>query len=189
MRSPIFFALGALACASAQELPQEPGPRHPVVETIREQEILTPVPVRVSLPASMGADTVAVRFRTRGAQDWTTRELFRIGQTWRGEVPCLEVSTITGELQYYVVARDEAGKLIATSGSARWPHTTTIFNHLPTGPRGLPNAPTPWRCPDPADCPPDFPGCQAPPLMRTPCSNDDDCGDARCAWDGYCEAR
>jgi hypothetical protein len=186
---PALFVVSLSACASTQEVARDPGPAYPLVETVREQEILTPVPMRVSLPASLGADSVAVRFRTRGTRQWSARELYRVGQTWRGEVPCLEVSTITGDLQYYLVALDEKGHLVASSGSQNDPHTTTIYNHLSHGARSLPNAPTPWRCPDPADCPPDFPGCNAPPPLRTPCSTDNDCGDGRCEWDGYCEAR
>jgi hypothetical protein len=45
------------------------------------------------------------------------------------------------------------------------------------------------RCHDPADCPPDFPGCPAYAVVRPRCATDEECpGAARCAWDGYCDA-
>jgi len=63
----------------------------------------------------------------------------------------------------------------------------TVVGSLPGGPRGLAGAPPPQRCHDPADCPPDFPGCPAYAFVRPPCSSDSDCDyDSFCEWDGYC---
>jgi hypothetical protein len=175
----------ASGCLTARPA-RDPGPAEPSVEVVPEQEILTPVPVRARLPARLGVDSVALRYRTRGTRDWSSTELFRAGQTWSGEVPCREVSTITGDLQYYLVARNSGGRLIATSGTASWPHVTSIRYRLPSGARGLPGELPEWRCPDPADCPPGFPGCPSQELLRPACSSNGDCDRGYCAWDGYC---
>src|SRR5262249_20673579 len=60
---------------------------------------------------------------------------------------------------------------------------------LPDGPQALPGQTAPTRCHDPADCPPDFPGCPRYAFRRPACRGDADCGEeGRCAWDGYCGA-
>ena len=166
----------------------EPGPRTPIVEQIREQEILTPVPVRLRLPSWIGAERVLVHYRSFGSQEWSALELARRGQTWDGAVPCLEVSTITGDLQYYLTAYDDDDRLVLSTGTESWPHLVSVHYRLDGGPRGLPGAPSPLRCPDPADCPPDFPGCPATVLARAPCDDDAHCPNGQgCNWDGYCD--
>jgi hypothetical protein len=168
----------------------DPGPPAPIVERIQEQEILTAVPVKLRLPRWIGAERVMVHYRGFGAGDWSRLELARRGQSWSGEVPCLEVSTITGDLQYYLAAYDEADRLVASTGSRSWPHVVTVRYRLDGGARGLPGERAPQRCADPADCPPDFPGCPPALLARAPCDVDEDCPERQgCAWDGYCDGR
>jgi hypothetical protein len=116
-------------------------------------------------------------------------ELARSGQTWTGEVSCHQVSTVTGDTRYFFVALDADGELVGGSGSPDWPHVATIVGSLPSGARALPSGLVPLRCHDPADCPPDFPGCPAYAFNRKACHADRDCNDPdRCAWDGYCGA-
>lgn len=155
----LVLSLAACAPAAVAPAPVETGhPVQPVFENIEEQEILTAVPVRLRLPSWVRADRVLLHFRTFGTREWTTLELGGGGSTWAGTVPCLEVSTITGELEYYVTAFDD-DRLVLSTGTRSWPHTVTVRYRLESGPRGLGGAPRPLRCPDPADCPPDFPGC------------------------------
>src|SRR5262245_46672658 len=66
----------------------DPGPPMPVVEYVTSQEILTPLPLRVRLPARYGAERVLVFVLTWGSRDWAVVELARDGQTWSGEVSC-----------------------------------------------------------------------------------------------------
>src|SRR4051812_1209551 len=80
------LALFVVSCVTAS--PTEPGPAAPVVEYFRQQEILTPLPVRVRLPAATGAEHVVVLVRTWGSRGWHPMELTRAGQTWSGEVSC-----------------------------------------------------------------------------------------------------
>ncbi len=169
--------------------PVGPDPATPRVEYLEHQEILTPLPLRVSLPSHLGAEHVLVLVKLWGLRDWSSLELHRSGQTWSGEVSCRAVSTITGDTRYFVLALDGEGRTVVSSGSPGFPHVATIVGKLPEGPRALPGDPAPLRCHDPADCPPDFPGCPAYAVARPRCSADDDCpGAARCAWDGYCDA-
>jgi hypothetical protein len=63
----------------------------------------------------------------------------------------------------------------------------TIVGALPDGPQSLAGEAPLLRCHDPADCPPDFPGCPAYALVRPPCESDGDCGGGSCAWDGFCD--
>jgi len=180
------FAATALACGSSTTL-VEPGPAVPVVEYVQKQEILTPLPVRVRLPASTGAEHVVMLYRTWGSRGWRQKELSRRGQTWSGEVTCREVSTVTGDTKYFFVAVDDAGEVVAGSGAPDWPHVATVVGALPDGAQALPGGTLPLRCHDPADCPPDFPGCPSYAVNRRACRTDRDCGgESACAWDGYC---
>lgn len=182
------ITLSMTACGHAATS-TDPGPNAPVVEALRTQEILTPLPLRVSLPRSTGAEHVIVLFKPWGLRGWRQIELARSGQTWSGEVSCREVSTVTGDTRYFFLALDEKGDVVGGSGSPSWPHLATIVRALPDGPQSLAGAPLPARCHDVADCPPDFPGCPAYDVRRRACASDGDCKEGvRCAWDGYCGA-
>lgn len=186
MRILVLSALSVFACACAPSF-IEPGPAAPEVHYVLRQEILAPLPLRVRLPARDGAEHVVVLFRTWGSQGWRARELERVGQTWSSEVSCREVSTVTGDTKYFFVILDGAGEVVGGSGSADWPHVATIVGALPDGPQSLPGDAALLRCHDPADCPPDFPGCPAYAVQRRFCRQDRDCAEStRCAWDGYC---
>lgn len=184
-------AIVALAAASCGTVgPTEPGPAVPTVEYVTRQEVLTPLPLRVRMPAASGTEHVVVLVRTWGSRGWHPMELSRTGQTWSGEVSCREVSTVTGDTKYFFVALDADGNPVGGSGSPEWPHVATIVGSLPDGAQTLPGGVIPMRCHDPADCPPDFPGCPAYAMRRRSCRSNDDCGETqRCGWDAYCESR
>lgn len=181
-------ALLAAGCGRPPELPVDPGPPAPEVEYVTRQEILTPLPLRVRLPARYRAEYVLVFFHTWGSRDWGVLPLARAGQTWAGEVSCREVSTVTGDTKYFFLALDKKGNPVATSGSEEWPHVATIVGELPDGPQTIPGEEAPLRCHDPADCPPDFPGCPAYAFRRPACQSNMDCGEGgHCSWDHYCD--
>ena len=182
------LVLSVFAMSCAPTVLVEPGPATPEVQYLTRQEILTPLPLRVRLPAAEGAEHVIVLFRTWGSRGWRNLELARVGQTWSGEVSCREVSTVTGDTKYFFVVLNGEGEPVGGSGSPDWPHVATIVGTLPDGPQSLPGDQATLRCHDPADCPPDFPGCPAYSMHRRSCRGDRDCGEGggRCAWDGYC---
>jgi hypothetical protein len=165
----------------------DPGPSRPIIEHVQRQEILTPLPLRVRLPATYDVEHVLVLVLPWGLREWEVLELDRHGQTWSGEVSCRQVSTVTGDTRYFFLALDGAGEIVADSGSPDWPHVATIVQALPDGPQGLAGDLRPRRCHDPADCPPDFPGCPAYTVLRPACQSYEDCDSGTCAWDGYCE--
>jgi hypothetical protein len=195
MRSSSFCALCAvpssvlvLSCRPPETaVVPAPEPIQPVVEFVSTQEILTPLPLRVWLPARYGADRVLVFFKTWGSRRWDSLELARADQMWAGEISCREVSTVTGDTHYYFLAVDTENRAVIGSGWPEWPHVATVVSKLPDGPRSLAGMAPPNRCHDPADCPPDFLGCPAYAVRRPACHENADCrGDTRCDWDGYC---
>jgi hypothetical protein len=193
MRLLLGFAIALVTCScerpASTPLDLTPEPATPTVEYVWRQEILTPLPVRVRLPARYGAERVVVFYRTWGSSDWAPLELVRRGQTWSGAVSCREVSTVTGDTRYFFVAVDGKGHEVVGSGWPEWPHVVTVVRALEDGPQSLDGLGAPARCNDPADCPPDFPGCPAYAVRRPACRSDDDCSHGgRCAWDGYCDA-
>lgn len=191
MRLGFVFMLltAAAACAPLPSPVTDLGPAAPIIEHVAKQEVLTPLPLRVRLPASYAVEHVLVLVLTWGSDDWQVVELDRRGQTWSGEVSCRQVSTVTGDTRYFFLALDHAGEVVAGSGSPNWPHVATVVGSLPGGAQGLDGEAPPGRCHDVADCPPDFPGCPAYALLRPPCSTSDDCrAGSACEWDGYCSA-
>ncbi|HEY3498604.1 MAG TPA: hypothetical protein VGK73_28130 [Polyangiaceae bacterium] len=158
----------------------------PAEQRRAEQGILTPVPVSVELPHGMPAARVLVHYRIFGAPRWTTLELSREGRSerFRGAIPCLEVSTITGDIHYYIRVHDEEGAVLAFSGSRAYPYVVKVIH-----PSERPDlARSGARCPDPADCPPGLIGCPSEVIEQVPCRSDADCeGGASCSWEGFCE--
>jgi hypothetical protein len=181
--------LQACAPREQQAVAVDPGPPQPTIETVPYQEILSPVPVRVRFPTRLGVDHVILYYRTFGERTWNALRLMRSGQTWYGAIGCLEVSTITGYLQFFLHGQDPNGNVVVATGTPSGPHVVQIASRLESGPTGLPGDPPTWRCVDPADCPPGFAGCPSYVPRRPECWTNADCpqGDY-CAWDGYCDS-
>jgi len=149
-----------------------------------ERGILTPVPIELELPGELEAARVLVHYRIHGSNAWTTLELRRRGSKWDGAIPCLEVSTITGDVRFYVRIHDVRGEVIAFSGSRHDPYRVAIVHDSLRAPDAADGA----RCPDPSDCPPGLPGCPSEKVEKVPCRSDSDCeGEMSCGWDGFCE--
>ena len=135
--APLSVVLVA-ACGHAP-VSTDPGPNVPVIEHVRTQEVLTPLPLRVSLPRKMGAEHVVVLFKPWGVRGWKQVELPRRSdtQTWSGEVSCREVSTVTGDTKYFFLALDDNGEVVGGSGSPDWPHLATIVGKMEEGAQSL----------------------------------------------------
>jgi len=179
-------ALGFAPAASAEE-PQGPRILHlpPPERHEAEQGILTPIPIQLAIPENVPAHRVLAHYKIRGAPDWTTLELIQSGGKWQGAIPCLEVSTITGDVAYYVRVHDQEGNVVAYSGTRHDPYRVLIVHDSARTAATLDRP----SCPDPADCPLGLPGCPSEIVEKVPCASDDDCeGEATCGWDGFCAA-
>jgi hypothetical protein len=158
----------------------------PQLERHADQGILRPVPILADLPADVAirARRVLVHYRLWGDPDWTTLELQRTGARYEGAIPCLEISTVTGDLKYYIRVHDVEGRVIATGASRAGPYLVKIKHDtmLEPGEEGA------AKCPDPADCPRGLLGCPSERVIQIACKTDTDCeGGATCSWRGFCE--
>lgn len=157
----------------------------PESQRLAEQGILRPVPVVADLPLDISIKTrrVLVHYRLWGDPDWTTLELRRSGAQYEGAIPCLEISTVTGDLKYYIRVHDAEGKVIATGASRADPYRVTIKHD-----EQLESSTSRAKCPDPADCPRGLPGCPSERVIEIACQSDKDCeGGSTCSWRGFCE--
>jgi hypothetical protein len=152
-------APGGPAVAAATTAADKPAPGEIVHEAPAEQAVLTPVPIYVELPEGVTAAKVTVRYKPFGATAWKSIEMSRRKDGYGVEVPCLDVGSTTGDLEYYIVASDAGGDVAAFSGTRNSPHKVPIKNELSGDPPHLPGKPPPAQCQDVSDCPPGFPGC------------------------------
>jgi hypothetical protein len=155
----------------------------PVQERREEQGILRPIPISVELPGDVGwnAARVLVSYRLWGEPGWTTIQLRAVGQRYEGAIPCLEVSTVTGDFRYYIRVHDAHGRVIAQGASRASPYIVTIKHDAM-----LTTAPSRAKCPDPTSCPPGFPGCPSE-IVDVVCESDSDCEEGtECNPRGIC---
>ena len=136
-----------------------------------EQATLTPVPLYAELPKGTVAARMQAFYRPFGSPGWKSLELRSVGSGWGGEIPCLDVGSATGTLVYYLQAFDAEKNLISWSGTRGAPDSVPIKSVIEGEAPHLPGQQAPLRCPDPGDCPPEFPGCHgakvdAPPLCE-----------------------
>ncbi len=135
---------------------------------VSEQQVNTPVPIYIEVPADLGVKKVTLRYKPFGATNWKPLDMQKVGDGWGIEVPCSEVTT-TGDLKYYITADDDAGT-VATAGSRNEPYKVTIKNEIDSDPPTLPGKKAPKQCASSTDCPPGFPRC-----VDAQCGGDDDC--------------
>ncbi len=153
------------------------------------QAMLTPVPLYVELPADVTAAKVYARYKPFGATSWKTAQMHKVGKGWGVELPCLDSGTMAGNLEYFVLATDAAGDVVATTGSAGAPHRVPISAKLEGQAPHLPGEPPPSACADPSDCPPGFPGCKAVKgASGAACDSDAECAKGYVCNASLCEA-
>ncbi|MEP7120887.1 MAG: hypothetical protein ABJE95_08260 [Byssovorax sp.] len=133
-----------------------------------EQATLTPVPLYVELPKGIVAARVQAFYKPFGSPAWKSIELRRVGAGWGAEIPCLDVGSATGTLGYYLQAFDAEKNLLSWSGTRAVPDTVPIRSSIEGEAPHLPGEQAPLRCPDPGDCPPEFPGCHGAKVDAPP---------------------
>jgi hypothetical protein len=157
-----------------------------------EQAILTPVPLYAELPDGVTAVKVIARYKAFGTTEWKTIELRKVGNGYGAEVPCQEIGSTTGDLQYYLQATDAGGDVVSTSGSRNAPNKVAIKNELSGDAPHLPGKPPPSQCRDASDCPPGLPGCPAAKKSGgkgwgASCDKDSECSSGLACKNGSCE--
>jgi hypothetical protein len=182
-----WLTLSSLASASEPVGGGPPEVLHvPTLERHADQGILRPVPISIGLPPAVAkrARRVLVHYRLWGEPDWTTLEMRSTGKTFEGAIPCQEISTVTGDLKYYIRVHDAEGRVIATGASLVRPYRVAIKHDstLAPGEKGA------GKCPDPSDCPVGLLGCPSERVVDVPCQSDRDCDQGKtCSWRGFCE--
>jgi hypothetical protein len=120
-------------------------------------EIQTRRPIPVECHSDEEAAAVELRYKPFGG-DWKTVKMTKKGDSFRGEIPCGETKT-AGDLKVYARAKDAAGETIDNWGSKNKPTNYTMGESVTGEPPAYTGEKAPDRCPDSAECPPDFPGC------------------------------
>lgn len=153
-----------------------------------EQAILTPIPIYVELAEDVKPTKVYVRYKAFGQTAWKTAELHALGSGFGGEIPCLDVGSMNGDLDYFVQATDASGDVVAAAGSAKKPLHVAVRAKLEGKPPHLPGQPPPVACADPADCPPGFPGCRkVDGGSGAACESSSECGSGFTCSERRCE--
>lgn len=123
-----------------------------------EQVVNTPVPIYIEIPEEVGAVKATLRYKPFGGNKWKTLEMPRVGDGYGAEIPCEDVTT-TGDIKYFIIAKDDAGDPVGTAGSMKEPYKVPIKNEIEDEPKPLPGKKAPEECKAKEDCPPGLPGC------------------------------
>lgn len=163
------------------------------VTPVPEQAVNTPVPIYVELADDLRPAKVEVRYKPFGATEWKTLGMRKVGDGYGVEIPCTEVGTVTGDINYYVQAVDTSGDIAATAGSRTAPLKVTIKNDLAGDAPHMPGKPAPAQCAD-STCPPNFPGCKAKAGgghgdkgFGSACAADNECQEGLACKSGECQ--
>lgn len=123
-----------------------------------EQIVNTPVPIYIEIPEEVGAVKATLRYKPFGGNKWKTLEMPKIGNGFGAEIPCEDVTT-TGDIKYFIIAKDDAGDPVGTAGSMKEPYKVPIKNEIEDEPKPLPGKKAPEECSVKENCPPGLPGC------------------------------
>jgi hypothetical protein len=156
-------------------------------EPASEQAVLTPLPIWVDVKGDPPSKMV-VKYKGLGDKTWKSLNLSQIEAGWGAELSCRDIGTVTGVFRYYIVAYDADGEEITTSGSSQKPYKVKIRRSTKVPPQPLPGRPTPTKCTDPTDCPPDFPGCTSSKGDQDSCASNEDCDEGMACTDQKCAA-
>ena len=158
---------------------------------VRELQTLRPIPLECTTDEE--AASMEIRYKPFGSDEWKSVKMKKIGDAFRGEVPC-EATGSAGTLKLYVRAKDAAGESVDSFGSKAKPIEFMSSENTTATPPSYPGEPAPARCMAKEECPPDFPGCQAGPArgskgLGVACDNTNECKSGLlCGGEGTCES-
>jgi len=155
----------------------------------RDLQTLRPIPLECSSDEEVAS--MEIRYKAFGSDEWKSVKMKKVGDAFRGEVPC-EATGSAGTLKLYVRAKDPAGESVDSFGSKAKPVEFTSSENSSTAP-SYPGEAAPARCMAKEECPPDFPGCQSGPKRGNKdwgqaCDNSTECKAGLQCGDGTCEA-
>ncbi|MEI9954595.1 MAG: hypothetical protein WDO74_37905 [Pseudomonadota bacterium] len=157
---------------------------------VRELQTLRPIPLECTSDEEVAS--MEIRFKPFGSEEWKAAKMKKVGDAFRGEVPC-DATGSAGTLKVYVRAKDAAGESVDSFGSKAKPIDFIASENTTATPPSYPGEPAPARCVAKEECPPDFPGC-AGTVKRgnkdwgQACENSTDCKAGLQCGDGTCEA-
>jgi hypothetical protein len=173
----------------------EPGTQMGCWPLVQEVEAFRPIPVSCSTKVQ-GVDGVVLRYRQYGDENWTRVDLKKVGDDWRGEIPCSELDR-PGTWGMYVEARDQRDNALERIGSRDKPLVFKVVEKSSLPPPSLPGEPPPDKCVQTAYCPEEMigtPACEAlkgggAAAKDTSCTKTSDCDLGMSCTDGVCKAR
>lgn len=157
-----------------------------------EQAVNHPVPIYIEVPEEIGATKVTLRYKPFGATKWKSLEMQKVGDGFGVEIPCDDVTT-TGDIKYYVIAKDSEGNPAGTAGSLKEPYKVPIKNDIEGDAPSLPGKKAPDKCAVKEDCPPGLPGCPEPGAKHgdkgwgASCEQSQECQAGLVCLNGSCE--
>jgi len=158
---------------------------------VRELQTLRPIPLECSSDEEVAA--MELRYKSFGSEEWHSVKMKKVGEAFRGEVPC-EATSTAGTLKLYVRAKDAGGETVDSFGSKAKPIEFTSSESSTAAPPSYPGEAAPARCVAKEECPPDFPGCQngaarGNKAWGVACENTNECKVGLiCGSEGTCEA-
>lgn len=172
----------------------EPGTQMGCLPLVQEVEAFRPLPISCSTTVQ-GVVGVVLRYREYGAKKWTRVDLTKVGEEWRGQIPCSELSR-PGTWGMYVEAKDERDNSLERIGSRDKPLVFQVVEESSEPPPSLPGEPPPDKCVQTAYCPEEMigtPACDAlkggaAASVNTACETSSDCDLGMSCSDGLCKA-
>jgi hypothetical protein len=173
----------------------EPGTQMGCWPLVQEVEAFRPIPIACSTKVQ-SVDGVVLRYRQYGDENWTRVDLKKVGDDWRGEIPCSELDR-PGTWGMYVEAKDQRDNTLERIGARDKPLVFKVVEKSSLPPPSLPGEPPPDKCVETAYCPEEMvgtPACDAlkggatPAPKETSCKKTSDCDLGMSCVDGACKA-
>ncbi len=120
---------------------------------VRELQTLRPIPLECTSDEEVAS--MEIRYKSFGSEEWKAVKMKKVGDAFRGEVPC-EATGSAGTLKLYVRAKDPAGESVDSFGSKAKPIEFMSSENTTATPPSYPGEAVPARCMAKEECPPDF---------------------------------